>query len=169
MTDAASQASAPRQAQATDTSTSYARVLMYWGAVLAWMMVISVLSTEPFSAANTNRYVDPVLRFLFPHLDSAGFVLAHTIIRKTAHFVEFFMLGSLTYWASRRGRSPRWRPAWMWQALVLAIIYSVIDEAHQAFVPNRTSSLRDSAIDSFGAVLSQVIIYIRHVVLQRPV
>jgi VanZ family protein len=55
----------------------------------------------------------------------------------------------------------------MWQALGLAVVYSLLDEAHQAFVPNRTSSLRDSAVDSFGAVVSQVVIYIRHVILHR--
>jgi len=30
------------------------------------------------------------------------------LIRKTAHFVEFFVLGSLLYWRCG-GRPPRWR------------------------------------------------------------
>jgi VanZ family protein len=162
MTDAKPDAASQRE-----TGSTLPQVLAYWGVVLAWMAVISSLSTEPFSAANTNRYLDPILRFCFPHLSAAGFVLAHTIIRKTAHLTEFFVLGSVTFWASRRGRSLRWRAAWMWQALLLAVVYSLLDEAHQAFVPNRTPSLRDSAIDSFGAVASQIIIYVRHVVLHR--
>jgi len=142
--------------------SSTLQLVAYWGVVIAWMAVISGFSTEPFSASNTNRYLDPVVRFFFPHLSAAGFVAAHAVIRKTAHFVEFFVLGCLTFWACRRGRPPRWRLAWMLQALGLAVVYSLVDEAHQAFVPNRTASLFDSAIDSFGAAVSQAIIYLRY-------
>jgi len=131
------------------------------------MIIISLLSTEPFSAANTNRYIDPVLRFFFPNMRLADFVFAHTIIRKTAHFSEFFILGSLLYWACRRGRWPRWRATWMLQALTIAILYSLVDEFHQAFVPNRTPSLFDSGVDSLGAAVSQLFIYLRRVALSR--
>jgi VanZ family protein len=122
-------------------------IIRYWGVVATWMLVISLLSGEPFSAANTNRYLDPIVRFFFPHLTAAQFTLAHAVIRKSAHFIEFFILGSLAFWAARRGRTPHWRAAWMLQAIGLAAGYSLVDELHQAFVPNRTASLTDSAID----------------------
>lgn len=133
----------------------------YWGVVVAWMAVISMLSSDPFSAANTNRYIDPVLRFFFPDLTPGGFVFAHSVIRKTAHLVEFAVLGALVYWASRRGRSPRWRLRWALQALVVAGTFALIDEAHQRFVVSRTGSLVDSGFDFAGAVLAQVAIYLR--------
>lgn len=142
-------------------------IIGYWGVVITWMAVISMLSTDAFSASNTNRYIDPVLRFFFPNLRPAGFLFAHTVIRKTAHLTEFFILGSLLYWAFRRGRWPRWRATWMLQALAVAVIYSLVDEFHQAFVPSRTPSLADSGIDSLGAVLSQAFVYLRHVTLDR--
>jgi VanZ family protein len=145
----------------------WSEALPYWAVVVAWMLVISLMSTEPFSATNTNRYIDPVLRYWFPTITRGELLFAHTVIRKTAHFVEFFILGCLTYWACRRGRAPRWRTAWMLQALGLAIAYSVADEAHQAFVPNRTFALTDSGVDSLGAAVSQVLIYLRHGVLAR--
>ena len=141
--------------------------LGYWGVVAAWMVVISTLSTEPFSAANTNRYLDPILRHFFPHLTAAGFALAHFVVRKSAHFIEFFVLGSLTYWACRRGRLPFWRSKWMLQALGLAVLYALADEAHQAFVPNRTASLMDSGIDSLGAAASQLVILLRYLRRRR--
>jgi VanZ family protein len=137
-------------------------ILRYWGVVVAWMLFISTLSSDPFSASNTHRYLDPILRYLFPGIASADFAFAHWTIRKAAHFWEFFILGGLTYWACRRGRSPRWRATWMLQALTLAALYSLVDEAHQAFVPSRGPSLIDSGIDSLGAAASQVIIYLRH-------
>jgi VanZ family protein len=146
---------------APEPSANLRQLAAYWGVVLAWMGVISLMSTEPFSASNTHRYLDPLLRYFFPHLSAAGFTLAHSVIRKTAHFNEFFVLGCLTYWACRRGRAPRWRSAWAWQALGLALVYALLDEAHQAFVPNRTSSLVDSGIDTFGAASSQGVVYLR--------
>jgi VanZ family protein len=153
--------------EAAPPRTSALPIIGYWGVVIAWMAVISLLSTEPFSASNTNRYIDPVLRFFFPNLRQADFVFAHAVIRKTAHVTEFFILGSLLYWACRRGRWPRWRAAWMLQALAVAMLYSLVDEFHQAFVPNRTPSLADSGIDSLGVALSQAFVYLRHVTLDR--
>jgi len=139
----------------------------YWAVVIAWMVAISTFSTEPFSAVNTNRYLDPILRFFFPHLTPSGFVRGHYLIRKTAHFSEFFVLGALSFWASRHGRWPRWRVVWMLQALALAVVYALVDEAHQAFVPNRTASLADSGIDSLGATASQILIYLRYLRFSR--
>lgn len=136
-------------------------LLKYWGTVAAWMGVISAMSADPFSATNTHRYIDPVLRFFFPDLTPAGFVLAHSIIRKTAHFVEFFILGALSYWASRRGRQPAWRPRWAVQALAIAGVFALVDEGHQRFVASRTASLADSMIDFCGAAASQAAIYLR--------
>ena len=143
------------------------RLALYWGVVLTWMVVISLLSTEPFSAENTGRYIDPLLRHFFPHITAAEFVFWHMVIRKSAHFTEFFILGSLVYWALRRGRSPAWRASWMLQAMGMVVLYSLADEAHKAFVPNRTPSLFDSGIDSLGAAVSQTFIYLRYALLTR--
>jgi len=140
---------------------SVADLARYWGVVVLWMGVISLLSSDPFSASNTNTYIDPVLRFLFPELSPAGFVLAHSIIRKTAHVLEFFVLGALSYWASRRGRAPRWRFVWALQALAVSAGFALIDEAHQQFVASRTGSLFDSGIDVAGAAAALVVVYIR--------
>ena len=157
----------PDDPQPVDPENRARSVIAYWGVVGTWMAVIALLSGEPFSAENTNHYLDPMLRFFFPHLTAAQFTFAHFVVRKSAHVTEFFILGCLAFWASRRGRQPRWRTAWMLQAIGLAVAYSLVDELHQAFVPNRTSSLTDSAIDSLGAVISQGVIYLRHLKLTR--
>jgi hypothetical protein len=54
------------------------------------------------------------------------------------------------------------------QTLGLAVVYALVDEAHQIFVPSRTPSLVDSCIDSFGAAASQVIVYLRHLFGRQP-
>jgi VanZ family protein len=144
-------------------------LLKHWGVVAAWMLVISFLSSDPFSAANTNRYIDPWLRYFFGDLTAAGFVFAHSVIRKAAHLFEFAVLGALSYWASRRGRSPRWRTRWAVQALVIAGTFALVDEAHQRFIISRTGSLSDAAIDLAGAGLAQAAIYLRSRRSRAPV
>jgi VanZ family protein len=156
----------PQRTEASPKALAFS-LLSYWGIVLSWMVVISFLSSEAFSAENTSRYIDPVLRYFFPRITAAQFVVWHSVIRKSAHFAEFFVLGSLMFWALRRGRSPRWRVSWMLQALGLAVLYSLADELHQALAPSRTPSLFDSGVDSLGAVMSQAVIYLRHLVLTR--
>ena len=152
----------PAPAPQSAAPTAWSEWLRYWSVVAAWLLVISTLSGDPFSATNTNRYLDPILRFLFPAITPSELALAHTAMRKAAHFVEFFVLGSLLYWALRRGRPPRWQARLAVVALVLAAVYAGADELHQAFVPSRTSSLLDSGTDTLGAAVSQVVIYLRH-------
>lgn len=141
---------------------SWRQVARYWGVVAVWMLVISTLSGDPFSATNTSRYLDPILRFLFPAITPAEFALAHATIRKAAHFTEFFVLGSLLYWALRRGRPPRWQARHALVALGLGALYALADEVHQAFVPTRSPSPFDSGIDTLGAAASLLVIYLRH-------
>lgn len=138
------------------------QAIYYWGVVGLWLGVISTLSADPFSAQNTHRYIDPILRWLMPELTPAGFVLAHTLIRKTAHFTEFFILGLLVFWAIRRGRPLRWYWQWSAQAVVFSGLWALVDEFHQSFVLSRTASLWDSAIDTLGAIASQVVVYLRN-------
>lgn len=141
--------------------------LRYWTPAAGWMLVISTLSGDPFSASNTGRYIDPLLRYLFPGLTPAGFVLAHSIIRKTAHFTEFFILGLLLFSAFRRGRSPWWRLSWSVSATALAASFALLDELHQHWVPTRTGSILDSLIDTSGALTAQLVLYLVFTVRSR--
>lgn len=146
---------------AKSTAVNWWELARYWGVAIAWMGVISTLSSDAFSASNTNHYLDPLLRWLFPNVSVERLMVLHTVVRKSAHLAEFFILGLLLFWASRRGQSPRWRARWMVQAVLIAGVYSLLDELHQAFEPHRTPSLADSGIDTLGAAISQVVIYAR--------
>ena len=41
---------------------------------------------------------------------------------------------------------------WFELALLLVVIYALLDEFHQSFVPSRTASIYDSAIDIAGGL-----------------
>ncbi len=90
------------------------------------------------------------------------------LVRKTAHFSEYALLGSLWYlYLYRRRRG-------MLFAFLASAGYAVTDEIHQMFVPGRSCELRDMLIDSSGAccgilvafVLLCVIYCVRHGVLR---
>lgn len=133
------------------------RAAWYWAPVLLWLGVIWTLSGEPFSAAHTSRWLDPVLRLLFPGLSPADLRTVHALVRKTAHFVEFFVLGALLYRALRRGRPPAWQARLALGAVALAALWALVDEFRQSLVPDRTASLLDCVIDATGAAASQAV------------
>lgn len=120
--------------------------LREWIPVIAWGAIIFTLSTSAFSAANTARTIDPVLRWLLPGITASSIDVAHMLIRKTAHFTEYGVL----FWLLVRGPMAD-RP---YTALMLCVAYALLDEGHQSFVPGRTASLYDVALDSTGALFS---------------
>lgn len=118
-----------------------------WLPVMFWASVIFTLSTSHFSAANTGRIIEPILRWLMPGASYATIALLHWIIRKSAHFTEYLVL----FWLLVRGPMAR-RPH---VALGLCAVYALVDEGHQLFVPGRTASLYDVGLDFSGALLSR--------------
>jgi len=144
-----------------------AELLRYWGPVAVWALVISTLSGDPFSAENTHRYIDPWIRWVFPDITREGFREVHWWIRKSAHFVEFFILGWLAFVAWRRGRRPRWRLRWALQAMAVVVVCALLDELRQSFVPTRGASLADAGIDSLGGLASQVVLFAWYCII-RP-
>jgi VanZ family protein len=140
----------------------------YWAVVVVWMLFISYLSTDAFSAANTNRYLDPWLRWLIPGISNAELFFGHTVIRKTAHFVEFLVLGVLAVWAQRAGRPTRWRGRWALNALLLVATWGLLDEFHQAFESDRTATFADAGVDFLGGAAGQLLLYLRHRLRAHP-
>jgi VanZ family protein len=121
----------------------------WWPAVL-WACLIFILSTDSFSAQHTAWVLEPALRWLFPSLTVPRIAFIHLLIRKTAHFTEYFVFCLLLFRAVR-GQRRGWHWSWGLTALVIAASYSCLDEIHQAFVASRTASPYDSLLDSMGA------------------
>jgi len=120
--------------------------LSEWIPVLMWGAIIFTLSTSEFSAINTSKVIDPILRWLIPGIASASVDVCHMLVRKAAHFTEYGIL----FWLLIRGPMAH-RP---YLALMLCVVYALTDEGHQVFVPGRTASLYDVALDSSGALFS---------------
>ncbi|HEX5473181.1 MAG TPA: VanZ family protein [Vicinamibacterales bacterium] len=73
---------------------------------------------------------------------------------KTGHGIGYAILGALVLRALARGR---WRGV-TWRAVLLTIliatVYGITDEFHQAFVPGRTPDVHDVVADATGAALA---------------
>ena len=133
--------------------------LWAWWPAIAWAGVIFMMSTDTFSAEHTAWFFEPVLRRLIPGLAQSRYDLMHHIIRKCAHFVEYFVFCVLLYRAVRASRAG-WRWTWGAGAFLIAAGYSVSDEFHQAFVASRTASAYDSLLDSTGAFIALVVLWL---------
>jgi VanZ family protein len=124
-----------------------------------WSGVIFSMSTDTFSADHTKGFLEPMLRWLIPGLAQSQYDYMHHIIRKCAHFTEYFVFFMLLYRAVR-GRHSGWRWIWGLTALFIAAGYSVLDEVHQAFVASRGASVYDSLLDSVGALVALVVLWL---------
>lgn len=91
-------------------------------------------------------------------IQSDGF---HLFIRKSAHFVEFGVLGLLvTGWLGvfktiRKNFLKR-----LGTASAICLMYAISDEVHQLFVKGRNGSLRDVLIDFAGALVFSAVLLI---------
>jgi VanZ family protein len=129
--------------------------LRFWLPALAWAGLIFTLSTDAFSGAHTSRIIIPLLHWLLPRASESTLELAHAVIRKCGHFVEYFILGLLVFRAVR-GPERGWKLRWAAIALAIAAAYSASDEFHQSFVPSRGPSAWDSLLDTASAALAQL-------------
>lgn len=141
----------------SDASFDWIGTLLRWVPVVVWAAFISWFSTDAFSARSTNSYIDPVLRWIFGDLTPAGFRLAHSVIRKSAHLIEYAILGALTCRAQAvpGARVPRTLAL---RTLAGCAIYALLDEAHQSFVPSRTGSIVDVLVDTTGATIGTLLL-----------
>ena len=48
------------------------------------------------------------------------------------------------------------RQRWFLAGLILIVLYALLDEYHQSFVPSRTGSLYDSGIDIAGGLIGLI-------------
>jgi VanZ family protein len=90
--------------------------------------------------------------WLFPNTTADTLATIHFITRKLAHFSEYAILGFLA------ARAFRPFPRWFLISAVLIVIYALIDEYHQSFVPSRTASVFDSLIDMAGGISALIFI-----------
>ena len=126
------------------------------------MLFIFIMSSfgHTSSDAQSNLFVDFIAQN-FPHVRHGlenNLISLNTLIflvRKTAHFTEYAILGSLFF---LNLRSTFKHPLIM--SIFLSFFYACTDEIHQIFVPGRSAQVRDILIDTLGASFGATITYL---------
>ena len=97
--------------------------------------------------------------------------IMHTLLRKSAHIMEYAILGATVVFAfypeisdfvfsKSDGASPAdcgRSPLFITIPLAVSALYSASDEIHQLFVPGRSGEVLDVIIDSCGALIGILI------------
>jgi VanZ family protein len=141
--------------------------LRAWLPAMLWSVLIFFFSTDIFSAYHTGSIIEPILRWFLPSLSSDAIDHLHFLIRKSAHFTEYFIFFILLYRGIRAGRTG-WRWTWASSAWFIAAVYSCLDEIHQSFVASRTASPWDSLLDSTGALVALLVLFAFYRLFRRP-
>ena len=130
--------------------------LARWWPALVWACLIWTSSTGAFTTQHTSRYIVPFLHSLFPHMAWETLLVIHQIIRKSAHFAEYFVFSLLILRGLRAGRKET-HLGWALAAVAIVATYAALDEFHQSFVPGRGASVWDVLLDASGGVAAQVV------------
>lgn len=133
------------------------RRIWRYGPLLLWMVLISFASSSEFSALNTSQVFRPLILWIFPNLSEERVAALQFFTRKLAHFSEYAVLGMLSVRAFAGSENDFIRRRWFQVAVFLILCYALLDEFHQSFVPSRTASIYDSAIDVAGGLTALLI------------
>lgn len=136
------------------------QLLKVWIAAGLWLIVIAIESTQYLSSEYTSRILYPILHFLLG-LDRARFMIWHHYIRKTGHFVGYFILSVLLFraWRATLPLAPLWALRWAAIAFFMSAFVASLDEWHQSYIPSRTGAVSDVILDSTAALVAQIVIF----------
>jgi VanZ family protein len=123
-------------------------------------MLIYHLSTAGFGSSFTQWVLSQILSLFQIHVSPGTLDFLNFLMRKLAHLTEYAVLAQLLYVSLLKGGELKWQPRAAFWSAVIAGAYSLTDEFHQLFVPNRTASLVDCAIDTTGAILGLLLVYL---------
>lgn len=138
----------------------YVRLTILGFMVFGCMLVIFLLSDQ--DAENSQALSDGIL---FEIINFFGVGAEHAeqfglLIRKMAHFAEYFFLGASLYlffrelfWQKSRSNPGQY-------TIAAGTLYAISDEIHQFFVPGRSMQLSDIILDVSGLCTAIVLLFI---------
>ncbi len=136
------------------------RPWVWWVLTLLWAGKIFWFSTEGFSGDHSGSYLRKLFGLLHLSVDQLTFRAIHVALRKSAHVWEYAILSVLAYRSLSKGEQSGFQPRMAAWAVLVAAVYSLTDEFHQAFVLGRGPSLMDCVIDTSGAILGVFLVRI---------
>lgn len=126
----------------------------YYIPALIWMIFIFIMShTNGTDSSNqSNFFVEIILKIIYINPETLSF-----LIRKAAHMSEYAILFLLIYYGISKTIAINHILS---TSLFITFIYACSDEFHQLFIPGRAGQFKDVMIDTSGALIMLIIIYI---------
>lgn len=130
-----------------------------WWPVALGIAVIWIESQSYMGSDHTGEFLRPIWQAIFGPVPDARWEVIHHYIRKSGHFVGYGLIGLswLRAWWHTLPRSKFLTDAAL--AMLGTATMASLDEWHQSFLPNRTSSPRDVLLDCIGAFVMITLAY----------
>ena len=120
--------------------------------VITWMILIFIMSSfNSTESSNQSNFIVNIIANIF---NINNISILSLIVRKLAHFTEYFILGLLVYNLIYSNQKKAYF------AIIICALYAISDEIHQLFVPGRSCQVLDIIIDSSGSLLGIILFYI---------
>lgn len=134
--------------------------------LFVWMSVIFIMSAQPADKSSqiSGGVVSKLIAALFSKFDAlspnqqaniTNFITV--VVRKSAHFLEYFVLGLLLQFVLSTFKNLGYKKIF---CIAFGVLYAISDEVHQYFVPGRACRLTDVLIDTAGVIVSVALISI---------
>lgn len=142
-----------------------------WVPVALWLGILALESSDLGSSEHTGGILRAIWNFFLGAPDPDTFEFVHHLIRKSGHFLGYGILSWLIFralragWHNRqqilsRGREYSWQLRWAILAIAGTAFTASLDEIHQTFNPARTGRWQDVVIDTSGALVIQIILFL---------
>ena len=149
----------------------HAKLLISLLLIFQMFFIFTMSSFGSDSSNAQSSQIIQVLHQVFPNLSSRTSGLDASvltfIVRKTAHFTEYAILGILFYFFYRQTLPQKNGLQLFVLAILSSFLYACTDEIHQLFVPGRSGQFTDVLVDTFGASFGCLILvfsnYLRRV------
>lgn len=110
-----------------------------WGPVVIWAVLIFTLSS-------------------IPTLPKVEIIWWDYVLKKSAHMFEYAVFFFLLVRALTKKKLKRAAPQIFLLATAITLLYAILDEWHQSFVPGRSARASDVGYDGAGMVISLLLI-----------
>lgn len=133
-----------------------------------WLLIIFYFSSRNGSdsteqsnqvAYSIINFIESITNHVFSENEISNFLTNWIfIIRKSAHFIEYFILGILTINVYRYYKELQIKKIYI--PVLFCFIYSISDEIHQLFVVGREARVLDVFIDTSGSLIGILLFYL---------
>jgi VanZ family protein len=151
------------------------RSVLWWCLAASWAAKIFWLATETFSSERSGSHLKMLFALFNLDVSPEVFRTIHLALRKSAHLLEYCLLGALVFRALGATRANMTRLQLSALSILISAAYAFSDEFHQMFVNGRGPSVVDWMIDTIGAALGVLLLSIgplalrpHHDKLKRP-